>query len=135
MLNQSCSSQVVGVHSTPKGYKAAAADGAFLSSPHSRHAIIIAPGVRRLRKGPRAVAGLQDFIDLKELGFSVVDTHAKDGAQPALSSGEPNWDAASQTGVAAGSLWAQVRLEPLSARSREDSLERFGPSANCSQPF
>ena len=55
--------QVVGIHATPKGFK----------------------------EPPTKITALREFIDTKQLSFSIVDTHSKEGDQPTTANGEPDY--------------------------------------------
>ena len=70
--------QIIGVHSTPKGYKAKDED----------------------------VAALKAWVDEIGLEFSIVDTHSKEGEQPENPDGTPDYQAATMTRTDPDSLSA-----------------------------
>ena len=75
--------QVVAVHATPKGYKAKDED----------------------------VAALKAWVKDKKLSFHIADSHSKDGKQPELPTGEPDYTAAEATAVNRDSLWKRLAEE------------------------
>jgi thiol-disulfide isomerase/thioredoxin len=52
--------------------------------------------------------GLRQFILTEGLEFPVVDVHAKDGKQPTLADGSPDWDAAGRSKVLKSSLFRKI---------------------------